>query len=670
MRHTAAVTLCVVLGSHFAESSCNFGELQHGKSHGGTNYNSFPAESVEQCQTACCVDSGHCESFTFTTGERGGTHNCSKGTPCCWLSHGSQGKFVDNDRCTSGELLTPTVPAVPPARHMLALLIDDYGWADAGWHVKGTAVENEVQTANLDRLVAEGIDLERNYAYACCAPTRAAAQTGRNPLHVNAINMDPLNYNPKDNVSGFMGAPRLMTGIADVLKKAGAKTHFFGKWDVGMATFDHTPRGRGYDTSLSYFHHMVNYYTSTFPNGNGATDFFPACRKIQPGYRPVDLWIANASYEGPARGANNSILCNEIGSFDLCGGDGEQCPPYPGYPGREITSCRYEDEIFRDALLAEIEAHDVSKPFFAFWAPHVVHTPLMVPKIFYEKFSNISDWRRRRYLAMVHYIDAAVGAVVAMLKARGMYENTLIVMSSDNGGPIYSSGSAGASNYPLRGGKFSNWEGGIRVNGFASGGLIPPPMRGRKLSGLTTVWDWYATLADAIGVVNITDEKSAAAGLPPVDSISQWAYWSGATDLPPRQSLSIGNPTVGNVQGVILDKGEAGLWKLLTGTVPADGYSTLDWPNPRSGGFPSRHCGDGCLFRIDIDPTENSDVAANHSDILAELATMRDAAQQTVFMPDRGPQDPQSCVAALERYGGFWGPWVDLPSASLTSLIV
>lgn len=555
-------------------------------------------------------------------------------------------------------------------RHMLAFLVDDYGWADAGWHVKGTAVESEVRTPNLDQLVAEGIELDRNYAYAVCAPTRSAAQTGRNPLHVNAINMDPLNYNPKDNVSGFMGVPRPMTGIADVLKKAGARTHFFGKWDVGMATFDHTPRGRGYDTSLNYFHHMVNYYTSTFPNKNGATDFFAECKSIQPGYRPVDLWMANATYEGPARGTNNSESCNEIGSFDLCGGDGETCPPYPGYPGPEFTGCRYEDEIFRDALLHEIETHDVNEPFFAFWAPHVAHSPLMVPKAFYDEFTHIADWRRRRYLAMVHFIDAALGDVVTLLKARGMYEDTLIVMSADNGGPIYQSGKAGASNFPLRGGKAGNFEGGIRVNGFASGGLVPAMMRGSKLSGLTTVWDWYATLAEAIGGVDITDKTAAAAGLPPVDSISQWPYWSGATRVPPRQSLSIGNPHNGDVQGVILDKGEAGLWKLLTGTINFDGYSTLDWPNAQSGKFPSRDCGDGCLFRIDTDPTESHDVAQSHPDIVAEFLKIRDAAQKTVFKPERGPQDPQSCVTAMQRYAGFWGPWVDVSPLSASSVIV
>ena len=67
------------------------------------------------------------------------------------------------------------------------------------------------------------------------------------------------------------------------------------------------------------------------------------------------------------------------------------------------------------------------------------------------------------------------------------------------------------------GGKTSNFQGGIRVNAFVSGGLIPPHMRGSKLSGLSTVWDWYATFAH-IAQVDPTDHVAASAGLPGVHS--------------------------------------------------------------------------------------------------------------------------------------------------------
>ena len=62
----------------------------------------------------------------------------------------------------------------------------------------------------MDKLLETGIDLHRHYVFKFCAPTRAATQTGRNPLHVNTLNNDPNNYNPEDPVSGMSGVPRNM----------------------------------------------------------------------------------------------------------------------------------------------------------------------------------------------------------------------------------------------------------------------------------------------------------------------------------------------------------------------------------------------------------------------------------------------------------------------------
>jgi arylsulfatase A-like enzyme len=90
---------------------------------------------------------------------------------------------------------------------------------------------------------------------------------------------------------------------------------------------------------------------------------------------------------------------------------------------------------------------------FFFWALHIVHAPLQVPKANLDRFSAVTDWRRRRYLAMVNYMDDAVSSVVDEIKTQKMYDDTLIVFSADNGGPIYKGGAAAANNWPLRGGK-------------------------------------------------------------------------------------------------------------------------------------------------------------------------------------------------------------------------
>jgi len=86
---------------------------------------------------------------------------------------------------------------------------------------------------------------------------------------------------------------------------------------------------------------------------------------------------------------------------------------------------------------------------------------MQVPQAEYDAFGFISDdWRRRRYHAMVAHVDGQVGRIVDALRARQIFDSTILFFSSDNGGPIYQDGAAGSNNWPLKGGKASNWEGG------------------------------------------------------------------------------------------------------------------------------------------------------------------------------------------------------------------
>ena len=204
-----------------------------------------------------------------------------------------------------------------------------------------------------------------------------------------------------------------------------------------------------------------------------------------------------------------------------------------------------EDEIFVEEVLQRINEHDPSVPFFLFWAPHIVHAPLEVPQQYIDKFAWIDYQPRQHYMAMVNFLDDMVGRVVAALKAKGMWDNLLLISTADastaqaalsphpaaltrhppiiplpnqpsqNGGPIYQSGAAGANNWPLRGGKMSNWNGGIRINAYASGGLVPAARRGTIEEGLFHGCDAYATFC-ALAGVDPTDQRAAAAGLPPI----------------------------------------------------------------------------------------------------------------------------------------------------------
>ena len=240
----------------------------------------------------------------------------------------------------------------------------------------------------------------------------------------------------------------------------------------------------------------------------------------------VDLWLApKGALERPARGYNNSCTGDQPAGAKRTGCvRGPRADPVWG---------GYEDALLAQQAIALIETHDAATPLFLFWAPHAVHTPLQVPQPYIERFSFMAPTdkpahERQLYAATVSFIDDAFANISAAFERRGMDQKLLIVMSADNGGPVYFGGFGGANNYPLRGGKLNNWEGGIRVNSFVSGGFLPGVVRGTQHVGLVALWDWYATFC-ALAGVDATDARAMAAGLPPVDSIDQSAFLLGTS---------------------------------------------------------------------------------------------------------------------------------------------
>lgn len=518
-------------------------------------------------------------------------------------------------RCalSSGESTLPNI---------VFFMLDDYGWANVGFHRNGT--DREVVTPSLDALAKEGIILDRHYVHQFCSPTRSALQSGRSPIHVNVFNSALFQHNPADPVSGFEGIPRNMTGIATKLKSAGYSTHTVGKWHAGMATPDHTPFGRGYDTSLIYFDAANDYWTSQPENDS------PSC----PWGSVTDLWKNNSG----ASMLNNSWVCSQQ---------------------NQLPKCKYEDELFMEHIVDRVNEHNASAgPFFAYVAWHNCHAPEEVPNAYLNNFSFINFAGRQTYAAKANFMDTMTGRVVAALKANGMWENTLIVASADNGGPI-----GNANNWPLRGGKFSNWEGGTRVNALVSGGLVPPARRGTIESGFTAIDDWYPTFC-GLAKVDPTDTRAAAAGLPPIDGHDLWPLLSGANSTSPRTEVWLGttseyNQGSGNttVQGII--DATTG-YKLVTGTLWYATWTGPQYPNA-TGAAPvnfNHTCMPSCLYNVLTDPTEHLDVSASNPDVVERLTARLAEVQATAFSPDRGQADQAAgCKAALS-YGGFLGPFL------------
>jgi len=523
-------------------------------------------------------------------------------------------------------------PSKSSLPNIFFVVVDDWGWGDVGYHRQEPT--SEVVTPTIDNLVKEGVELNRHYVHMTCTPTRSSFQTGRLPAHVLTVLAGPCDEN---------GAiPRNMTGIASVLKKAGYATHQVGKWDCGMATPSHTPKGRGYDTSLGYFSHGNWMYSHA--TWLGSYDHKPDV----PAPAVIDLWDTDK-------------------------------------PATELAGSGYEEYIFRDRMLKILHEHDQSKPLFLQYDSKIAHYPLQVPAEYDQKFAHITYDNRRIYAAMVNFLDDQLANITTTMKDLGMWDNTLMVLSSDNGGYVKDpkgvcnytdssfpgtsdatdwghgtachNGEAGASNYPLQGGKYSMFEGGIRVNAFMSGGFLPDVVRGSKQEEMIHIADWYRTLAEGIAGVDPTDSQAQESGLPPIDSLNMWPLLSGQSSDNPREKA-----------GIIVDERMLvkGRWKYIKGGVEMAEAARggLQYPNETTVTDPiSSHSfkcpPQGCLYDVVSDPSEMNELSAEKPDVVETMRAELHRQAATIWSTSH-KKDPACNAAAHSLYGGYYGPWKEV----------
>jgi len=206
----------------------------------------------------------------------------------------------------------------------------------------------------------------------------------------------------------------------------------------------------------------------------------------------------------------------------------------------------------------------------------------------------------------------------------------------------------------------SNWEGGIRVNAFVSGGLLPQNVRGTKSEAFITIHDWYATFS-ALAGVDPTDADAKYANLPPIDSFDLWPLLSQTNKTNPRTEIPIGLDTGGNGNNIVVQGLIVPPYKLLTGKMTLSFWQGPLYPN-KSTNFTyqkslTTDCSSGCLYNLLSDPTEHINIANANPTIVSKMSSRISDIQKTVFNVDRGVVDPDACTTATS-YGGFYGPWV------------
>ena len=391
------------------------------------------------------------------------------------------------------------IAAEPPRPNILLIVADDLGWSDVGWH-GGFA-----KTPHMDRLVREGVELDRHYVQPVCTPTRAALLTGRYPGRFGPHAISPSNRR---------ALPPGTATLASMLRSAGYATFQVGKWHLGSRP-EWGPNHFGFDHS---------YGTLT-----GAAD--PWSHKYRRGPYE-DTWH------------RDGVRLDEPGN---------------------ATELVAAEAVRRIRAGADVrDAKGGRRPWFGYVAFHAVHTPVDAPEEFKQRYEGVrfdpdsaKHDSRLRLAAMISQLDAKIGEFVAALDETGQRNDTLVVFTSDNGG-IESLKNAyvgdvpdsplNSENAPLRGQKNTLWEGGVRVCAFATWpGMLAP----RKCAAVIHAADWFPSLA---ALLELQEGQSLG-----WDGIDRWAAIAGSGDVARPKPLCIVHPS----GRAVYQSDRDGDWKLI-----------------------------------------------------------------------------------------------------------
>lgn len=490
--------------------------------------------------------------------------------------------------------------------HIVFILADDFGWNDVGYH------SSEIRTPNLDKLSSGGVRLENYYVQPLCSPSRNQLMTGRYQIHTGLQHQIIWPCQPYCVPLDEKLLPQLM-------KEAGYATHMVGKWHLGMYKKDCLPTRRGFDSYFGYLTGSEDYYTHI------------RCSPIAP---------------------LNLTRC----ALDLR--DGEEVAT--GYKGV------YSTEMLSQRATSVIEKHNPSKPLFLYVALQSVHSPLQVPERYLTPYSFIKDPHRRLYAGMVSAMDEAVGNITVALQQRGLWDNTVLVFSTDNGGQTM----FGGSNWPLRGRKWSLWEGGIRGVGFVASPLLKRP--GSISRELIHISDWLPTLVGLAG--------GSTNGTKPLDGFNVWNSISKGFASPRLELLHNIDPLYNDIApcpgtrrqltlaqvvsgGSRANSGfnvsfhaaiRSSNWKLLTGYPGCD----IWFPRPGHNSSESRPSAVDplkpvMLFDVEKDPEERNELSAQFPSVVEYLLSRLHQHQKSALPINFPPDDPKCDPGPT----GAWGPW-------------
>lgn len=328
--------------------------------------------------------------------------------------------------------------AAPQPPNIILFFVDDMGWQDTSvpfWN-QTTNFNETYKTPNMERLAKKGVKFTNAYATPVCSPSRVSLMTGMNAARHRVTNWT---LKPDEKQPMEINHPTLE----------------FPDWNYnGLATDSLIPNA-AYSKPLPELLSDNGYYTIHAGKAHFGAIGYPSSDPINLGF---DVNIA-----GHAAGAPGSYLGQENFGNGKTGREIWAVPGLAPYHGQNIFLTEALSKEVRIALDKPVLNQ---QPFFLYFAPYGIHTPLM-PN---ERF--ISAYRKKgmeepeaRYASMIESIDDALGEILNYLETNQLEDNTVILFMSDNGGlsAVARGGKKNSHNAPLKSGKGSIYEGGIRV---------------------------------------------------------------------------------------------------------------------------------------------------------------------------------------------------------------
>ena len=522
---------------------------------------------------------------------------------------------------TASEPAGAAEPAADRAPNVLLIVMDDVGYTDLG------AYGSEIETPNIDALAEDGVLLTSFYGTPLCTPTRAMLLTGVNNHRAGVGVMAHERVPNLQGLPGYEGyLNHRVATVSEILQDAGYHTYMTGKWDLGFAE-DQSPAARGFEKSFA-------------------------------------------------------LLPGGAGHFTMLGTFGPGNVPYreDGQMVEALPDDFYSTAFYTDRMIEYIDANiGDGRPFFGYLAFAATHWPVQAPRESVDKYNGVYDqgydvlhagrvaglqerglvpddieasphvpgavaWEvlteeeqryearmMQIYAAMVDDIDRYVGKLLDYLRSAGVYDNTLVMLISDNGaeghdvgGILLDAGAwsreccdnsyenignadsyvwmrqewARASNAPFNWYKGFGYEGGIRVPAVFRHPDFP---QGAVNDSFATVMDIVPTVLDLAGVEH---PGTAFQGreIFPVEGVSMMTSLSGEADaVHPDDYVMVWQI---NWRKAV----RQGDWKIVS---QADELFVRH--DPRTDPYSWK------LFNLAEDPAELNDLSAQHTDIFAEL---------------------------------------------------